>query len=173
MIKYEYEPMRPPDRNIVDMIRKQFYEPLEAEVHRQLTDCHCESTAPVYTNAEFLKHTGFGPKLKKDFAQYGAYCITAKCDDCGDCEQVWINADLIWKLPQMNEELFDWIARDQMELGCKHMMQHTVISTPYTSNYEYWYGERHAICLECGAEIILELRNRGNINMIHDVSRID
>lgn len=172
MIEYEYEPVRPPDRGIVDFIRKQFYEPLEAEVHRQLTDCHCESNAPVYTNAEFLKHIGLGPKLEKDFAEYGSYCVMAKCDDCGDCEPVWIHADLIWKLPQMNKELFDWIARDQMKLGCMHMMQHTVISTPYTSYYEYWYGERHAICLECGAEIILELRNR-EVDMIHDIPRID
>ena len=49
------------------------YEPLEAEVHRQLSDCHCESKETVYTNTEFLMHTGFGPKVNKGFAKNGAY----------------------------------------------------------------------------------------------------
>lgn len=156
MSKLGLGPIHPP---IIDGMMDQFYEPLEAEVHRQLTNCHCGSKATVYTNAELLKYTGFGTKLKKEFTEHGAYYVEAKCDDCGDCEQVWIDADLIRKLPQIDDRLFDWIARDLMSLGCTHMMQHTVISTPYTSNYEYWYGERHAICLECGADIILSLEN--------------
>ena len=97
----------PTHQQIVDGMVDQFYEPLEAEVHRQLTYCYCGSKATVYTNAEFLKHTGFGPKLKKDFAEYDAYMVMAKCDDCGYCEPVWIDADLIWKLPQIDESLFD------------------------------------------------------------------
>lgn len=152
----------------VDQMVETFYEPLEAEVHRQLTYCYCGSKATVYTNAEFLKHTGFGPKLKKDFAEYGAYMVTAKCDDCGYCEPVWINADIIRNVPQIDEKLFDWIAREQMELGCTHMMQHTVISTPYTGSFVYWYGERHIVCLECGAELILDPDiRRGTRTIIH------
>lgn len=151
--------VKPTDPVVVDRLMSLLYEPLEAAVHNQLSDCHCEPKETVYTNTEFLMYTGFGPKVNKGFAKNGAYAVKAKCDGCGDCELVWIEDRLIWNILKslpINDELFDWIAREQMRLGCTHMMQHTVISTPYTGSFIYWYGERHIICLKCGAEIIID-----------------
>lgn len=151
--------VKPTDPVVVDRLMELFYEPLEAAVHSQLSDCHCESKETVYTNTEFLMHTGFGPKVNKGFAKNGAYAVKAKCDGCGDCELVWIDDQIIWNILRslpINAALFDWIAREQMRLGCTHMMQNTVISTPYTGSFIYWYGERHIICLKCGAEIIID-----------------
>lgn len=151
--------VNPTDPVVVDHWMALLYEPLEEAVHSQLSECYCESKEIVYTNTEFLMHIGFGPKVNKGFANHGSYLVKAKCDGCGDCESVWIEDKLIWNILRalpINDELFDWIAREQMRLGCTHMMQHTVISTPYTGSFIYWYGERHIICLTCGAEIIID-----------------